>query len=67
MSFRPLIAAFGLLMCASGVGPLLAQTPASSAPANPFAGLIDVKDTLFGTTAYGGTNGDGTIFTYRVK
>jgi uncharacterized repeat protein (TIGR03803 family) len=28
----------------------------------PYAGLIDVKGTLFGTTAYGGTYNDGTVF-----
>jgi uncharacterized repeat protein (TIGR03803 family) len=29
---------------------------------NPFAELINVKGTLYGTTALGGTNGDGTVF-----
>jgi hypothetical protein len=53
MSFRPLIAAFGLLMCASGVGPLLAQTPASSAPANPFAGLIRFGGTVASSSGNG--------------
>ncbi len=28
----------------------------------PFAGLIEVKGTLYGTTAGGGTNGYGTVF-----
>jgi uncharacterized repeat protein (TIGR03803 family) len=29
---------------------------------DPRAGLIDVKGTLYGTTQYGGANGDGTVF-----
>ena len=29
---------------------------------NPYAGLIDVKDTLYGTTHEGGAAGDGTVF-----
>jgi uncharacterized repeat protein (TIGR03803 family) len=28
----------------------------------PFAGLIDAKGTLYGTTEYGGTSGNGTVF-----
>jgi uncharacterized repeat protein (TIGR03803 family) len=28
----------------------------------PYAGLIDVKGTLYGTTVHGGTHGDGTVF-----
>ncbi|MGB8965119.1 MAG: hypothetical protein WCB99_05720 [Candidatus Cybelea sp.] len=30
--------------------------------AQPFAGLVDVKGTLYGTTAQGGTYGYGTVF-----
>ena len=30
MSLRPLMAAVGLLVCAAGAGPLLAQAPSSS-------------------------------------
>ncbi|MGA8532717.1 MAG: choice-of-anchor tandem repeat GloVer-containing protein [Candidatus Tumulicola sp.] len=30
--------------------------------ATPLSGLIDVKGTLYGTTAYGGINGNGTVF-----
>ncbi len=30
--------------------------------ANPYARLINVKGMLYGTTAYGGANGDGTVF-----
>jgi uncharacterized repeat protein (TIGR03803 family) len=30
--------------------------------ANPYAGLILSSNTLYGTTAYGGTNGNGTVF-----
>ena len=30
--------------------------------ANPFAGLLKVKGTLYGTTLGGGTNNDGTVF-----
>ncbi len=29
---------------------------------NPYAGLINVNGTLYGTTYFGGTNGDGTVF-----
>ena len=31
----------------------------------PFAGLIDVKRTLYGTTFAGGTNSGGTVFAVR--
>src|SRR5579871_5041798 len=31
--------------------------------ANPYAGVLDVHGTLFGTTAGGGTNSEGTVFT----
>ena len=34
----------------------------SSDGANPAAGLINVKGTLFGTTPYGGSSGAGTVF-----
>jgi uncharacterized repeat protein (TIGR03803 family) len=30
--------------------------------ARPYAGLINVNGTLYGTTLEGGANGDGTIF-----
>jgi uncharacterized repeat protein (TIGR03803 family) len=30
--------------------------------ASPFAGLLNVNGTLYGTTYYGGTQGDGTVF-----
>ncbi len=30
--------------------------------ANPYGGLVLSGDTLYGTAAYGGTNGDGTVF-----
>ncbi len=29
---------------------------------SPYAGLIDVKGTLYGTTEFGGAHGDGTVF-----
>jgi hypothetical protein len=45
MTSRPLIAAFGLL-CATSSGLSLAQAPASSAPPNPFAGLIRFGGTV---------------------
>jgi uncharacterized repeat protein (TIGR03803 family) len=32
----------------------------------PFAGLIDVKGTLYGTTIFGGTSGGGTVFAFDV-
>ena len=28
----------------------------------PYASLINVNGTLYGTTRYGGANGDGTVF-----
>ena len=46
MSFRPLMAAFGLLLCMAGTGAALAQAPAASAPPNPFAGLIRFSGTV---------------------
>src|SRR5580692_6525833 len=48
MSLRPLLAVFGLLL--SAAGPLLAQAPASSAPTNPFAGLIRFGGTVASAT-----------------
>jgi len=45
MSLRTTMTAFGLLL-AAGVGPVLAQTPASSAPANPFAGMVRIGGTV---------------------
>jgi hypothetical protein len=45
MTLRPLVAAFGLL-CAASSGLSLAQAPASSAPPNPFAGLIRFGGTV---------------------
>ena len=45
MTFRPLLAAFGLL-CAASTSLSLAQAPASSAPPNPFAGLIRFGGTV---------------------
>ncbi|MFY9739997.1 MAG: choice-of-anchor tandem repeat GloVer-containing protein [Candidatus Cybelea sp.] len=35
---------------------------ASEDGANPYAGLVNINGTLYGTTAYGGANGDGTVF-----
>jgi hypothetical protein len=52
MSLRPLVAAFGLLLCIGGTDAALAQAPASSAPPNPFAGLIRYSGTV--TSAGGG-------------
>jgi hypothetical protein len=46
MSLRPVMAAFGLLLCIGATGAALAQAPASSAPANPFAGLIRLNGTV---------------------
>ena len=31
----------------------------------PHAGLVNVKGTLYGTTYYGGANGDGTLFSFN--
>jgi uncharacterized repeat protein (TIGR03803 family) len=33
--------------------------------ANPHAGLVNVNGTLYGTTEFGGTNGNGTVFSIR--
>ena len=35
--------------------------------ANPRAGLLDVGNTLYGTTINGGSNGDGTVFSYSLS
>jgi hypothetical protein len=51
MSLRPLIAS-ALLLCLAGTGAALAQAPAASAPANPFAGLIRFSGTV---TSAGGS------------
>ena len=53
MSFRPLLAAFGLLLGIGGTGAALAQAPAASAPANPFAGLIRFNGTVTSASAAG--------------
>lgn len=53
MSFRPLIAAAGLLLCVGGTAAVLAQAPASSAPPNPFAGLIRFSGTVSNASAKG--------------
>ena len=50
MSPRPLMAAVTLLLAA---GPVLAQAPASSAPPNPFAGMVRIGGTV--TSASGNT------------
>jgi hypothetical protein len=49
MTFRPLVSAFGLL-CVAATGLSLAQAPASSAPPNPFAGLIRFGGTVASTS-----------------
>lgn len=46
MSFRPQMAAFGLLLTVGGIGLSLAQAPASSAPPNPFAGMVRFGGTI---------------------
>jgi hypothetical protein len=53
MSLRPLMAALGLLLCAGAAGPVLAQAPASSAPPNPFAGLIRFGGTVTSASGTG--------------
>ena len=45
MSLRPTMAAFGLLLV-GGIGSVLAQAPPSSAPPNPFAGLVRFGGTV---------------------
>jgi hypothetical protein len=53
MTFRPMFVAGGLLLCAAAAGPILAQAPASSAPANPFAGLIRFGGTVTSSSGNG--------------
>ena len=53
MSLRPLMAAFGLLLGIGGTGTALAQAPAGSAPANPFAGLIRFSGTVTSASGTG--------------
>ena len=45
MTLRPTMAAFALLL-AAGVGAALAQAPSSSAPPNPFAGMVRFGGTV---------------------
>jgi hypothetical protein len=52
MTCRPLMAAFGLL-CAVSTGLSLAQAPASSAPPNPFAGLVRFGGTVASASGNG--------------
>jgi hypothetical protein len=59
MSLRPLMAAFGLLLCMGGSVAAPAQAPASSAPPNPFAGLIRFSGTV--------TSAAGNGFVVHVK
>jgi hypothetical protein len=53
MSLKPLMAAFGLLLCVGGAASALAQAPASSAPPNPFAGLVRFSGTVISTSVNG--------------
>lgn len=39
-----------------------ALTPSNSTGATPFGSLTQLSDKLYGTTAYGGANGKGTVF-----
>src|SRR5438093_10349587 len=62
---HPLIAGLGFIL----IDPLRAQTfttlhsfTGGSDGANPQAGLIISANTLYGTAASGGTNGNGTVF-----
>jgi uncharacterized repeat protein (TIGR03803 family) len=41
--------------------------PSSAGGEHPYAGLVDVEGTLYGTTFYGGTYGDGTVFSVNAK
>jgi hypothetical protein len=52
MSLRPLMAAFGLL-CIGATSAVLGQAPASSAPPNPFAGLIRFNGTVASASGMG--------------
>jgi hypothetical protein len=52
MTFRPLVAVFGLL-CAASTGLSMAQAPGSSAPPNPFAGLIRFGGTVASSSVSG--------------
>jgi uncharacterized repeat protein (TIGR03803 family) len=46
----------------SGTEAVLYSFKGKSNGAWPLAGLLDVKGTLYGTTEFGGTNDDGTVF-----
>jgi uncharacterized repeat protein (TIGR03803 family) len=46
----------------SGTEKVLHSFAGGSDGANPYAALINVGGTLYGTTAYGGANNDGTVF-----
>ena len=46
MSVKPMLAAVGLLLSVGSIGPVLAQAPASSAPPNPFAGMVRFGGTV---------------------
>jgi len=60
---------FGTLyrITSNGVFTTLYRFSGGNDGANPYSGLIQAKSGVFyGTTSYGGTNGDGTIFSFTI-
>ena len=51
---------------AAGIN-VIANLTGTATGANPYAGLLDVNGTLYGTAANGGTNGDGSVFSYNLS
>jgi uncharacterized repeat protein (TIGR03803 family) len=64
----------GGAVCGGGCGTVFSITPSGAEKVlhsyafgggSPYAGLIDVKGTLYGTTSEGGANGYGTVFSLK--
>lgn len=51
---------------AAGIN-VLANLTGTATGANSYAGLLDVNGILYGTAANGGTNGDGSVFSYNLS
>ncbi|HEV2210229.1 MAG TPA: choice-of-anchor tandem repeat GloVer-containing protein [Verrucomicrobiae bacterium] len=50
------------LTIGGGFNPIYSFTGADGDGANPYAALVEVDGTLYGTTAYGGSSSNGTVF-----